>query len=243
MGARIEFAVTDPRITLGMAAQLAQRRARIAAGETPLGWKVGFGAPTAMKALGITAPLIGFLMHSAKLDNDATVSLADWVKPATEAEIAVYMAHDLTAQADRSVIQAAISGIGPAIELADVTFAPDDVEKILAGNIYQRHVILGSCDTTRAGAKLDGIRARVVRNGREIGDTIDPQAATGEIISIVGLVATTLATYGETLRAGEVIITGSITPPLFVTAAESLPFELHPVGELSVRFTQATKIL
>ena len=226
----------DARITRGLTAQLAQRRARIHAGEKPLGWKVGFGAPAAMKMLNIDAPLIGYLMHSALLADGATVSLARWQKPAAEAEIAVHMARDLDAHADRTSIEQAIAGIGPAIELADVTFAPDDVEKILAGNIYQRHVILGACDMSRAGAALDGLRARVTRNKTEIANTTDPQAATGEIIAIVGHVATILAAHGERLRAGDVIITGSITPPLFVTAGESLEFFLEPVGSLSVCF-------
>jgi 2-keto-4-pentenoate hydratase len=38
----------DPRIVRGMEKQLAARRARIAAGEKPIGWKVGLGAPPAM---------------------------------------------------------------------------------------------------------------------------------------------------------------------------------------------------
>ena len=231
--------MTDIRITRGLSAQLARRRARIAAGEKPLGWKVGFGAPAAMKMLGIAAPLTGYLMQSALLANNASVSLAGWTKPAAEAEIAVHMAHDLDANADRTTIQHAIAGIGPAIELADVNFAPDDVEKILAGNIYQRHVMLGACDTSRAGATLDGIRARISRNGNEIANTTDPQAATGGIIAIVSHVANTLAAHGERLRAGEIIITGSITPPLFVAANELLEFSLEPLdtsGVLSVRF-------
>ncbi|MEQ1775875.1 MAG: fumarylacetoacetate hydrolase family protein [Burkholderiales bacterium] len=228
--------MTDARITRGFALQLAERRARIAGGEKPLGWKVGFGAPAAMKMLGIDAPLIGYLMHRALLANNACVALNGWQKPAAEAEIAVHMANDLDANADRATIQRAIAGIGPAIELADVTFAPDDVEKILAGNIYQRYVMLGACDTSRAGARLDGIRARLLRNAIEIGNTADPQAATGEIIGIVGHVATLLSLHGERLRAGEVIITGSITPPLFVAAGESLEYSLEPVGTLKVQF-------
>jgi 2-keto-4-pentenoate hydratase len=228
--------MTDARITRGMTAQLAQRRTRLAEGEKPLGWKVGFGAPAAMKLLAIDAPLLGYLMQSAVLPNNASVAISGWIKPAAEAEIAVHMAHDLAANADRATILTAIAGIGPAIELADVTFAPDDVEKILAANIYQRHLLLGACDTTRAGANLDGIRARIARNTIEIASTTDPQAATGEIIAIVGHVANTLAAHGECLRTGEVIITGSITPPLWMTCGETLRFDLDPLGSLSIRF-------
>ena len=43
----------DPRIARGMEKQLAVRRARIAAGETPLGWKVGLGAPPATRTTAI----------------------------------------------------------------------------------------------------------------------------------------------------------------------------------------------
>jgi 2-keto-4-pentenoate hydratase len=59
----------DPRIARGMATQLATRRARIAAGDAPLGWKVGFGAPAAMAKFNITAPLVGYLMRSGQLAN------------------------------------------------------------------------------------------------------------------------------------------------------------------------------
>ena len=55
----------DPRIARGMKLQLAKRRERIAAGEKPLGWKMGFGAPAAMAKLNISAPLIGYLMARA----------------------------------------------------------------------------------------------------------------------------------------------------------------------------------
>lgn len=65
----------DARISRGLAAQLAQRRARIQVGEKSLGWKAGFGTPAAMKALGIDAPLLGYLMQSALLPNGSTVSL------------------------------------------------------------------------------------------------------------------------------------------------------------------------
>ena len=65
-----------PLIKKGMTAQLATRRARIAAGEKPLGWKVGLGAPPAMEKLKIKAPLVGFMMEKSLLANGATVSLA-----------------------------------------------------------------------------------------------------------------------------------------------------------------------
>jgi 2-keto-4-pentenoate hydratase len=229
----------DPRIARGMEKQLATRRARIAAGEKPIGWKVGLGAPPAMERLKIKAPLVGFMMEKSIVANAATVSLAGWTKPVAEPEVAVHMGKDLPGGADRAAAIAAIAGIGPAIELADLNPPPDDVEVALAGNIFHRHVILGACDTSRAGAKLDGISGHVFRRGALAAKQDNVEQLIGEMIGIVMHVAGTLAAYGETLRAGDVIITGSIVPPPFIEPDETeFVYALEPVGGLSVRFTR-----
>ena len=232
----------DPRIARGMQTQLGRWRERLNAGEKALGWKVGFGAPAAMEKLGITAPLIGFLTDRALVASGATLSLANWKKPLAEPEIAVHMESDLPADADRDAVRRAIKGIGPAIELADLDCPPDDVERILAGNIYQRHVILGPCDTSRAGCVLDGLTGRILRNGTEAARTADPQANTGDLIGIVRHVADVLAAFGEQLRAGQIIITGSIVPPLWVEAGEEVVFQLDPLGSVSIRFASASSL-
>lgn len=231
----------DPRMARGMTAQFALRRTRLDAGERGIGWKVGFGAPAAREKLGIAAPLVGFLTDRARLASGSCVSLEGWTRAAAEPEIAVYLGVDVAGGATRSAVQAAICGIGPAIELADVDRPPDEVQAILSGNIYQRHVIFGRCDTTRAGARLDGLLARVVRNGEEIARTEDPQALTGELIDIVRHVADTLAACGERLTAGQAIITGSIVPPLWIEPGEELVFALDPVDTVTVRFAAANR--
>jgi len=226
----------DLRIARGMKAQLTHWHERVKAGEKPIGWKVGFGAPAAMETLRITTPLIGHLTDRARLEPASRVSLAGWSKAAAEAEIAVFMGKDLPGGANRDAAKNAIAGIAPAIELADVDFPPDDVEAILKGNIYQRHVLLGACDRTRARCVLDGLTATVARNGNEIARTADTQEATGDIVDIVRQVADMLGAFGERLRAGQVVMTGSITPPLWVEPGEEILFNLDPVGSVSVRF-------
>lgn len=226
----------DPRVQTGMAAELRLRRERLDAGEVPLGWKVGFGSPAAQQKLSITAPLIGFLLRSGLLDSGATVPLAGWTKSIAECEIAVHMGSDLAPGADEPTARRAIAALGPAIELIDRVHPPDDVEALLAGNIFQRHVVLGAPDTSRTGGSVEGIRGVIVRNGTEFASTTDPQAATGELIGIVRHVADTLAAFGQGLSAGAVIITGAIVPPFPVEPGEDILFRLEPLGEVSVRF-------
>src|SRR5262249_52435703 len=133
----------DPRIQRGMTEQLAKRRALVAAGEKPLGWKVGFGAPAIMEKFQITAPLVGFLMQRGLIQWGAAASLAGWAKPVAEPEIAVHIGRDLPGGGDLASAAGAIAALGPAIELADANLPFEDPEAILKGNIFQRHVILG----------------------------------------------------------------------------------------------------
>jgi 2-keto-4-pentenoate hydratase len=227
----------DPRVVRGMQAQLDLRRQRLEGGDKPLGWKVGFGAPAMLKLLNITGPLVGFLTLNARVQSGGNVSLAGWSKPVAEPEIAVHIGRDVPAGVDRATAEAAIAGVSPAIELVDLTAPPEDPEPILGGNIYQRHVVLAGTGPARAGSAADGLTCRVIRRGSEFARTSDPQANTGEWIDIVRHVADVLAAFDERLRAGEIIITGSVVPPLAIEPGEdALAFEVEPVGRVAVRF-------
>jgi 2-keto-4-pentenoate hydratase len=226
---------TDPRILRGMHALLELRRSRLEAGETPIGWKVGFGAPAALERLGIDAPLVGFLTDRTVLPAGAIVDLAGWTRPAVEPEIAVYLGSDLGAGADRATARAAIAAVGPAIELVDIHFSPDDVAAILGDGIFHRHVILGRRDTARAGGVLDGLVGRITNNGVDLAPVDEPQALTGDLIEVVRHVADLLAALGERLRAGELIIMGSIVPAIAISGDTEISYTLDPLDTIAVK--------
>ena len=227
----------DPRIADGLRAQMTLRQKHVATGARQAGWKVGFGAPAAMEKLKLTAPLVGFVLDCALLPSGHAASLTGWRKPAAEAEIAAYLGRDLPADASRDEARAAIAAIGPAIELADIDGPTDDVTAILSGDIFQRHVVLGPRDTTRNGARLDGLKARVARSGTDVAVPDDLQSGTGEIVDIVRHVADVAAAIGDGLRAGQFIICGSLTPPLLLEPGErDVTLSLEPIGTVSVRF-------
>jgi 2-keto-4-pentenoate hydratase len=229
----------DPRIVRGMTAQFALRRQRLDGGDKLLGWKVGFGAPALLKQFNTSGPLVGFLTHNARVAPGSTVSLAGWAKPIAEPEVAVHIGRDVAAGATPEAAAAAIAGISPAIELVDLHEPPTEPERILSHDIYQRHVVLAGAAPARAGAAADGLTCRIMRRGTEFARTTDPQANTGLWVDIVSHVANVLAALGERLCAGEVIITGSVVPPITIDPDESsLAFALDPVGTISVNFTR-----
>jgi 2-keto-4-pentenoate hydratase len=228
----------DARVVRGMRAQLEMRRKRLDSGDAALGWKVGFAAPEMLKRLEITGPLVGFLTRRALVHSGANVSLAGWARPVAEPEIAVHIGRDVSAGADHATAKAAIAGISPAIEIVDVTEPPEDPERILGGNIYQRHVVLAGTVPAKAGSAADGVVCRVLRRGREFARTSDPQANTGKWVDIVRHVADVLDAFGERLRGGEIIITGSVVPPIAIEPGkDTIAFEVDPVGAVEVRFS------
>ena len=219
-----------------MRLQLAHRELVLAQGRRHLGWKVGFGSPAAMKRFGTRAPLVGFMTDASLLDSGAVCSLAGWTRAMLEPEIAVHIGRDVAAGADAEQVSGAISGLGAAIELADLDAAVEGVEAILAGDIFHRHVILGPPDPGRAGGSVEGIDARVTRDGEEVASTSDLQANTGKLLDVLASVAATLAGLGEALSAGDVVIMGSVVPPIEVHAGESVRVAMVPIGILEVRF-------
>ena len=230
-------APADERIARGMRIQLDLRRRRIASGATPVGWKVGFGAPAAMAKFAITAPLVGFMLDRNVVASGDTVSLAGWTKPVAEPEIAVEMRDDLPGGATPAAAAAAIGALGPAIELADVEIPPEEVVTILAGNIFHRHVVFGPRDRARAGGRIDGLNARVRRNGTLHAETTELEANTGNLVDIVRHVADLLAACGERLAAGDVIIAGSVVAPIFLGPDDrAIDFAIDPLGSVAVRF-------
>ena len=88
------------------------------------------------------------------------------------------------------------------------------------------------------------VQADLVNAGHEVTLRADPESARAAApqadVLVVALVDDEIVGIGlgEGLRAGEIIITGSVVPPLIIEPDETeLVFALDPVGSVSVRFT------
>ncbi|MGH8827460.1 MAG: 2-keto-4-pentenoate hydratase [Jiangellaceae bacterium] len=214
---------------------LALQRQRLRAGDRRFGWKAGFGSPTALKSLGTDRPLVGFLTTNRVIEPGATVSVTGWTKPLYEAEFAVHMARDVPPGASADDVRSAIGGVSAAVELVDVDHETTDVARILAGNVFHRHVMIGPVDPTCRD--LERVSVRVVLDDEEVDRTFDPEAMTGPLVDVVGSIADTLQRSGDGLAAGDVVITGSIFVPREVAAGQRLRAEFTGLGSLEVELT------
>ena len=218
----------------GMRRQLAERRRLLAGGDRPIGWKAGFGSPANLERFGLSGPLVGFMTDRSLVENTATVDISNWTRAVAEPELVVHIAEDISPHAGETGAAAAVAAVGPAIELADIHHPPDDLELALASNVFHRAVILGDADHARRGCDLTGLEAGVRLGGVEVGRTREIEELTGRIPTVLSHLARLLADHGEGIRRGDVVICGSIVPPVVLSPGDVFEFELAPIGTLSV---------
>jgi 2-keto-4-pentenoate hydratase len=208
-------------IARGTAALLTRRRLILAKAAEPVGWKVGFNAPEIQEKLGIDGPLAGFLTTNGLLEDGAEWSLGKEGDVVVESEVAVELGEDA-----RSIV-----ALLPALEVADPPDLDQDVETILAGNIFHRAVAFGPrVETGSPGA------ARILVNGEEQ-HAVDAEWAGANLEEMVEAVARRLEAADEGLRPGERIITGILAPPHKPQPGDTVRLQLEKVGAVELRFT------
>ena len=217
----------DPPVRAGLERQLATWRDTIARGAGRLGWKIGLNVPDVQQKLGLSAPVIGFLTTATRVESGGTASVAGLEQPLIEPEVAVALRRPVEAGVEPDEALAAIRSLGPAIELVDIPAPPDDAEEAVAGNVFHRGVVLGE---HREDAAVNGVEAIVRVNGEER----QTAPAQVDLAATIGLVGDLLGSVGELLEAGDVIICGSLTPPVPVEAGDRVEVELGPLGAVAL---------
>ena len=211
--------MTDPRVFDGLREQLTSWRAELQGGARRVGWKIAFNLPQVQLALGIDECAIGYLTSATLLEDGAEYSAARATRLVAEPEIAVAIGED-----------GGIGSYAPAIELADFDRPLDDLQAIVAEDIFHRGVIFGP-----PRAAIDGVpEARVVVNGEE---RAAAQAPGDYFDGVVELASRLLGEQGESLHPGDRIICGVITPLVPVEPGDAVTVEFGPTGSLSVRIT------
>jgi 2-keto-4-pentenoate hydratase len=203
----------------GTAAMLVRRRELLAQSAEPIGWKVGFNISVAQQKLGIDAPLAGFLTTDGLLADGAEVSLAEGPL-VVESEVAVELGDDA-----RSIV-----ALLPALEIADPPDLDQDVETILAGNIFHRAVAFGP----RVDASAPG-GARILVNG-DVEHEVAPAETVAHLEDMIEAVRRRLLAADEDLSPGDRIITGVIAPPHAAQPGDRVRLELSELGGVELLF-------
>jgi len=206
-------------VSRGMRSLLARRMAEVAAGAAPVGWKIGFNAPAIQQHFGLAGPVVGYLTDTGLAADGATVAVSGWTAPAVEVEVAVRVGEG-----------GAVAGLAPALELVDLDLPFDDLEAILAGNVFQRGVVFGP---EVPGVDPWAVRATVTKNG----DVVAEGRIAEEPAATAAVVRSFLDDHGTALASGDRIIAGSMVAPVAVGPGDEIHVAFGPLGELRVGFS------
>lgn len=226
----------DDRILRGVRALELKLKNDLDNGARQVGWKLAFGSPSGLSNLKIEKPLVGYLLDLNQISNGDTIEISTRTKPVGEAEIAIYFGKDIPRSASVIEVLNCVSGLGPAIEIADIDLVPTDPESILAGDIFQCHYMLGERDESRAGGNIDGLTAVIsMPDGQDV-IVEDLQALIGEIPAILHHFAGFVEAFNGGVKAGEFLLIGSIVPPIAVSVGDSFSYSLGDYPTLKANF-------
>lgn len=226
----------DDRLLPGISHQKALVRELAAGGTTVVGWKAGLGAPATRAALGLAAPLIGLLLDATEERTGTTVPIATWQRPLAEAEVAVRLGRDVAIDASPTDVLDAVDALAPAIKLVDLSPPPEDPAIVLAGNIFHRAWLTGPFASLDGPLELRG-RTMTVRMHDEGPVVVEAlEALTGPAGTVLAETARMSALIGRGLRAGDVVLLGSVIPPRAVVPGDTFRVTLGAaVVEVSLR--------
>jgi 2-oxopent-4-enoate/cis-2-oxohex-4-enoate hydratase len=210
---------------------------RLALGDRIVGKKIGLTSRVVQRALGVNEPDFGQLLASmVATDSVATASL---MQPRIEGEVAFLLDRDLE---------------GPGVTYADVVYATRYVmpcfeivdsrirnwkiklQDTVADNASAGLFVLGDRAVELKGLDLSTCGMVLEKNG-VLECTGAGAAALGSPINCVVWLANALGRLGTSLRAGEIILSGSLAAMVPVAAGDSFHLSIGGIGSASIRFT------
>lgn len=203
----------------------------------PVGYKIGLTSQRMQAMCGIGHPIAGVVLADRLHHSGARLATTDYGRLGLEFEIAVRMGSDLPvggpAWTQESIAEH-VAGVCAAIEIVDdraADYAELDVLSLVADNSWNGGVILSKfCSDWPA---LDAVSGTISRNGTEI-DRGYGRDALGHPFAPLAWLANALAAKGQSLKSGEIVMTGSLVTTRFPTESETYRFELEGVGAVEL---------
>jgi 2-oxo-hept-3-ene-1,7-dioate hydratase len=241
-----QFSLRHPSMTIedAYAIQREWMKLELAAGRRPIGRKIGLTSRAMQQASQITEPDYGLLLDSMVLRDGGEIETARFIVPRLEVEFAFILARPLEGP-DATLVDVlnATDWVVPALELIDArieqfdrkTKAPRKVFDTIADNAANAGIVTGgrpmrvdAVDWRWAGAML--LKNGVVEESG-LGAAVLNHPGNG-----VAWLANRLAPFDERLEAGEIVLGGSFTRPVYCAPGDTFTADYGPLGSISVRF-------
>jgi 2-keto-4-pentenoate hydratase len=198
------------------------------------GAKIATTTKVMQKLMGIDHPCGGAIFSHTVHYSPAHLHTANFINVRIESEIALVLGADLAAAAapwTRDTVAPAIAAAMPAFELIEdrhADYATTDAASLIVENCWNGGIVIGAAKSV-APAALVGISGRLDIAGKLMGEGLaeDPCAT-------LAWLANHLAERGRGLKAGMVVITGSVIPTMSIKPGERAVFSVAGLGEVEV---------
>ena len=209
-------------------------------GERVIGKKIGVTSKPVQDMLGVHQPDFGFLTDAMQYENGASVSLraSGLMQPRAEGEIAFVLKKDLIGPGVTNAdVLAATEGVMACFEIVDSRIQDwkIKIQDTVSDNASCGAFVLGNELVKPSEVDLINCGMVLEKNG-EIVATGSGAAALGSPVNAVAWLANTLGRLGIPLKAGEVILSGSLAPLIPVVAGDYLRMSINGIGTCAVRF-------
>jgi 2-keto-4-pentenoate hydratase len=206
-------------------------------GERVIGWKAGVTNAGLQKTYGVTEPVCGFLLGNGVLSSGAEVPMSRFGSLVVEAEIAFVMRTDLAGPgvSPPRALQA-VEGALPALELVDFRMSGKPLAAdVVADGVFAKAIVLGTMLTpvTHLDLALEGL---VYELSGAIAATNTAAEVMGSPVNSLAWIANHLGARGLGLRAGDVVMTGSVSALLRPKAGDTVRATYTRLGSVSTRF-------
>ena len=207
-----------------------------------VGYKIGCTSPVMQRYLDIPHPCAGAVFAKGVHASGASLRAADFVRVGVECEIAVRLARDLPpsqAPFTADAVAQAVEAYLPAIEIVDdryVKWETMGAPTLVADDFFAAGCVLGQPVTRSAAPDLLEVIGRAVINGVEVSRGTGADVL-GHPHNALAWLANHLAASGEGLRAGQIVLTGSLVKTLWLDAGDEVTMELSGLGTVQVTFT------
>ena len=212
---------------------------RLAAGERIIGKKIGLTSKAVQTMLGVNQPDFGYLTDSMVFSSGAVMPISErLIQPKAEGEIAFILKKDLMGPGITNAdVLAATECVIPCFEVVDSRIQDwkIKIQDTVADNASCGLFILGDQAVSPRQVDLVTCGMVVEKNGQQI-STGAGAAALGSPVNCVAWLANTLGHFGIGLKAGEVILSGSLVPLEPVKAGDCMRVDIGGIGSASVRF-------
>jgi len=211
--------------------QLAMIDRRVAAGERHIGWKVGLTAKPIQEQFGFHEPVFGCILETRPSGH--VFGASELIKPGFETEICMRLGRDFDGPAAIDEVRRGVEAIHPSFEITETR--GDFLSQIalaLADNAQQRSVILGE-PRPLGGLELESVEAEVFHNGQEVARGLG-SAVLGNPLQSISWLAGKLGAYGRKLRAGDIVMTGSLVRQFPLAPGDRARAVFSGLGEVEV---------